>query len=143
MLNQKGNTNGFGNTLLVAQLRLKSVPDKPQIKSNQRAAFWEFHQQIKLKFDMVIIIWLWDPYLFLWHGNKSPTLSSICVKKEFYKFTKDSSLIDWSLDLILFGKWKVCFNQLLDVVWAQGITNAGFSNDKISSYCRHMNNVFI
>ena len=107
---------GFGNTLLVAQLRLKSVLDKPQIKSNQRAALWEFHQQIKLKFDMIIIIWLWDPYLFLWHGNKSPTLSTICVKKEFYKFTKDSSLIDWSLDLILFGKWKAYFNPLVDVV---------------------------
>ena len=80
------------------------------------AALWEFHQQIKLKFDMVIIIWLWDPYLFLWHGNKSPTLHSIWVKKEMYKFTKDSSLIDWRLDLILFGKWKAYFNPLVDVI---------------------------
>ena len=47
---------GFGNTLLVAQLRLKSVLDKPQIKSPQRASLWEFHQQIKLKFNTVIVI---------------------------------------------------------------------------------------
>ena len=101
MLNQKGNRNGFGNTLLVAQLRLKSVPDKPQIKSNQRAAFWEFHQQIKLKFDMVIIIWLWDPYLFLWHGNNSPTLST----KRILQIHKGFKL-DW-LEFRSNTVWKV------------------------------------
>ena len=38
----------FGNTLLVAHLRLKSVLDKPQMKSNDCATLREFHQQIKL-----------------------------------------------------------------------------------------------
>ena len=38
----------YGNTLLVAHLRLKSVLDKPKIKSNDCATLREFHQQIKL-----------------------------------------------------------------------------------------------
>ena len=38
----------FGNTLLVAHLRLKSMLNIPQIKPNDRAVLREFHQQIKL-----------------------------------------------------------------------------------------------
>ena len=48
-------------------------------------------------------------------------MSTTSVKKEFYKFTKDSSLIDGSLNSIIFGKWKACFNPLVDVVATQGI----------------------
>ena len=74
------------------------------------------------KFNVVNIIWLWDPSLFVWHGHKSPT--TISVKKEFYKFTKYSTLIDESLNLMLNNliKWKACFNPLVTLVATRGIT---------------------
>ena len=82
---------------------------------------------------MVTIIWLWDPSLFVWHGHKSPTLSTISVKKEFYKFTKYSSLIDGSLNLLMFNnliKWKACFNPLVDVVATKGIATHDLATKK-------------
>ena len=104
----------FGNTLSVAQLHLKSMFDKPQIKSNQRAVLWEFHQQIKL----INLTWLlsfgYKTHLYFCDRFTKALLCLlyICVKKEFYKFRKDSSLIDGSLDLITLGKWKAYFNPL-------------------------------
>ena len=38
----------FGNTLLVAHLRLKSIFNKLQIEPNDRSTLPEFHQRIKL-----------------------------------------------------------------------------------------------
>ena len=70
-------------------------------------------------------------------------MSTTCVEKECHKFTKDSSLIDESLNLIMFGKWKAYFNPLVDGVATQGISNT--RNEKTarsSSYSGHMNNVF-
>ena len=50
------------------------------------------------------------------------------LRKEFYKFTKDLSLTDGSLNLIMFERWLekqliAYFNPLVDVVAAQEITN--------------------
>ena len=73
---------------------------------------------------MVIIICLWDSSFFVWHGHRSSSLSNVSVKKEFYNFTKYSSLIDGSLNLIMFRnliKCKACFKPLVDVVAMQGI----------------------
>ena len=42
----------------------------------------------------------------------------------------------------MFVKWKAYFNPLVDVVATQGITNICVSKEKISSYDRHMTNVF-
>ena len=52
------------------------------------------------------------------------------VKTEFCQFTKDLSLIDWGLDIIMSGRGKGYFNPFVDVVQFQGITDARFSNKK-------------
>ena len=50
------------------------------------------------------------------------------VRNLFYKFTKDSNLVDSSVNLLIFKKWldgqiKVCFNPLADIVNKQDLCN--------------------
>ena len=54
-------------------------------------------------------------------NKKLIKITDASFKKEFCKFTKDSSLVDGSLNLTMFGKWKAFFNPLVDVVATQGI----------------------
>ena len=72
-------------------------------------------------------------------GYKSPIFSSenltkaihrlpLHLRNRFYKFTKDSNLIDGSVNLLIFEKWlddqiKVCFNPLADIVNKQDLSN--------------------
>ena len=114
----------FGNTLLVSHLSLKSMFNKLQIKANDRSDLREFHQQIKLK-----ITWLSSlGYITLLYSYDSVTKAILRLpfhlRKEFYKHTKDASLTDGTLNLIMFESWldkqlKVYFNPLVEVVATQ------------------------
>ena len=62
------------------------------------------------------------------------------LRKEFYKHTKDASLTDGTLNLIMFESWldkqlKVYFNPLVEVVAIQESPNA-----KKTPMNRHINN---
>ena len=130
----------FGNTLLVSHLRLKSMFNKPQIKANDRSALREFHQQIKLN-----ITWLSSlGYITPLYSYDSVTKAILCLpfhfRKKFYKHTKDASLTDGTLNLIMFESWldrqlKVYFNPLVTVVATQELPNA-----KKSPINCHINN---
>ena len=111
----------------MAQLRLKSTLDKPRIKSNERGALWEFHQQINLNLSS----FGYYTHVYFYEKVTKALLCLLCAKKEFS-----------SLSLIMLVKWEAYFKPLADVVATQGKTNICFSNEKISSYDRHMNNVF-
>ena len=119
----------FRNTLLVSHLRLKSMFKKPQIKANDRSPLLEFCQQIKLN-----ITWLSSlEYITQLYSNNSVTKTILHrpfhLRKEFYKLTKDASLTDGTLNLIMFESWldrqlKVYFNALVEVVATQELPNA-------------------
>ena len=116
--------------------------DKLQIKQNNCATF---HQQIKLN-----LTWL-SPlgYKTLTYSfdtvTKALLLLPYALWEKSYKFKKDSSLIDGSLNLMS-EKWlekhlKVSFKPTVDVAATQDIT---YKKDslKSSSDSRHMNNIF-
>ena len=120
----------FGNPLIVAHSRLCSVFDKAQIKANDKVGLRQFHQQLKCN-----NLWL------LSMGYKSSIFSSENLTKailrlpshlrnQFYKFTKDSNLMDGSVNLLVFETWlddqiKVFFNPLADIVNNQDLANKG------------------
>ena len=136
----------FGNTLLVAHLRFKSRLDKPQIKPNDRALLRELCQQIKLYVTWLASLGYDTPLYSFDTVTKALLCLPYALRKKFYKSTKDSSLVDWSLNLIMFERWlekqlKAYFNQLVDVIATQEITNKK-GNLKSSSDTRHVNNVF-
>ena len=107
--------------LIVAHSSLSSVFDKPQTKVNDKINLRQFHQQLKCNNTWLLSM-----------GYKSPILSSenlikaihrlpLHLRNRFYKFTKDSNLMDGSVNLLIFGKWldgriKLCFNPLADNV---------------------------
>ena len=95
----------FGNNLLVAHLHLKSMLDKPQIKPNDRAALREFHQQIKLNLTWLSSLDYETPLYSYDTVTKALLRLPYALRKEFYKFAKDSSLIDGSLNLIMLERW--------------------------------------
>ena len=111
----------FGSPLLISQFRLKNLLDKPQIRANGTINLRQFHEELKL-----INIWLMSV------GYKVPSFSSENLTKaiirlpdqlrqRFYKFTKESNLIDGSINLVTFEKWledqlKNSFNPLADII---------------------------
>ena len=120
----------FVNPLKVAHSRICSVFDKPQIKANEKVGLRQFHQQLKCSNSWVLSM-----------GYKSPIFSSenltkaiLCLpshlRNQFYKFTKDSNLMDGSVNLLVIDTWlddqiKVCFNALADIVNKQDLANKG------------------
>ena len=79
--------------------------NKPQIKANDRSALQEFHQQIKPN-----ITWLsFLGYITSLYSYNSMTKAILRLpfhlRKEFYKHTKDASLKDGTLNLIMFESW--------------------------------------
>ena len=114
----------FGSPLIVAHSRLCFVFDKVQIKANGKVSLRQFHQQLKCN-----NLWL------LSMGFKSPIFSSenltkAILRNQFYKFTKDSNLLDGSINLLVFETWldnqiKVCFNPIADIVNEQDLANKG------------------
>ena len=110
----------FGNTLLVSHLRLKSMFNKPQIKANDRSALREFHQQIKLNITWLSSLGYITPLYSYDSVTKAILRLPFHLRKEFYKHTKDASLTDGTLNLIMFESWldkqlKVYFNPLVEV----------------------------
>ena len=50
------------------------------------------------------------------------------LRNWFYKFTKDSNLMDGSVNLLIFEEWlddqiKVCFNPLADIINKQALSD--------------------
>ena len=110
----------FGNTLLVSHLRL-SMFNKPQIKANDRSALQEFHQHIKLNITWLSSLGYITPLYSYDRVTKAILRLQFHLRKEFYKHTKNTSLMDSSwLDRQL----KVYFNPLVEVVATQELPNS-------------------
>ena len=87
----------------MAHLRLKSMLGKPQIKPNDRIT--GISPKNKVKFNVVIIIGYETPLYFYETVTKALIRLPFALRKEVYKFTKDSTIIDGSLNLIMFQRW--------------------------------------
>ena len=94
----------FRSPLLISLFRLRNLFDKPQIRTNDRTTLQQFHQELKLT-----ITWLMS------FGYRVPIFSSENLTKaiirlhyqqrqRFYKFTKESNLIDGSVNLVTLEK---------------------------------------
>ena len=111
----------FGSPLLISYFRLKNLFNKPQIRVNDRITLGQFHQELKL-----IISWLMSVgYKVSVFSSKNLTKAIIRLpyqlRQRFYKFTKESNLIDGSVNLVTFEKWlgdqlKTSFNPLADII---------------------------
>ena len=100
------------------------------IKANGKVGLRQFHQQVKCNNSWLLSM-----------GYKSPIFSSEKLTKailrlpshlrnEIYKFTKDSNLMDGSINLLVFETWlddqlKVCWNPPADIVHKQDLANKG------------------
>ena len=84
----------FGNTLLVAHLRLKSVFNEPQIKPSDSLALQEFHEHIKLSITWLLSLGYIIPLYSYDSMSKAIHCLPFHLRKEFYKHTKDASLTD-------------------------------------------------
>ena len=118
----------FGNPLIVAHSRLSSVFDKPQIKANYRISLHQFHQQLKCNNSFLLSIGLKSPIFSSENLTKAIHHLPLHLRNWFYKFTKDSNLMDGSVNLLIFEKWldgqiKVYFNPLADIVNKQDLSN--------------------
>ena len=95
----------FGDTLLVTHLRLKPMFNKPQMKPNNRSALQEFHQQIKLNITWLSLLGYKRALYSYDSVTKTTRRLPFNLRKEFCKDTKDVSLTDGTLNLILFESW--------------------------------------
>ena len=92
----------FGNTLIVAHLCLKSMFNKPQIKSSDRSALQEFHLPIKLNITWLASLGYKTPLYLYESVTKNIPRLLLHLRKIFYKHTKDASSRDDTLNLIMF-----------------------------------------
>ena len=100
----------------------------------------EFHKQIKLNITWLSSVGCKTPVYLYDSVTKTILRLPFHLRKEFYKYTKDASLTDGTLNLIMFGSWlerqlKVYFNPLVEVVATHGTPNA-----KRTSNNRHISN---
>ena len=101
--------------VVVAHLGVKSMFNKPKIKPNDRLALREVHQHIKLNITWLSPLGYKTPIYSYNSVTKAILLLPFHLRKEFYKHTKDASLTDGTLNLIMFESWldtqsKVYFN---------------------------------
>ena len=118
----------FGNPLIVAHSRLSSVFDKPQIKASDIISLRQFRQQLKCNNSWLLSMGYKSPIFSMENLTKAIYCLPLHLRNRFYKFTKDSNLMDGSIHLLIFEKWldgqiKVCFNSIADIANKQDLSN--------------------
>ena len=115
--------SNFGNPLLVATFRMKTLFDKPHINGRDRIALREYHQQLKMNNTWLISMGYETPLLSSDNLTKALMRLPLNLQQDFFKATRDSNLIDGSVNLIVFEKWldqklKTLFNPVADIIAA-------------------------
>ena len=115
--------SNFGNPLLVATFRMKTLFDKPQLNGRDIIALREYHQQLKMNNTRLILMSYKAPLLS--SGNLTEALMRLRfnLKLSLFNATRDSNSIGGSVNLIVFEKWfgkklKTLFNPLADIIAA-------------------------
>ena len=86
--------SNFGNPLLVATFRMKTLFDKPHINGRDRIALREYHQQLKM--NNIWLISMGYETLLLSSDNLTKALIRLPLNLQqyFFKATRDRNLID-------------------------------------------------
>ena len=120
----------FGNTLIVAHSTLCSVFNKAQIEANDKVGLRQFHQQLKCNNSWLLSMGYKSPIFSNENLTKAILRLPSHLRNQFYKFTKDSNLMDGSINLLVFetgldDQIKVSFNPLADIVNKQDLASKG------------------
>ena len=86
--------SNFGNPLLVATFRMKTLFDKPHINGRDRIALREYHQQLKMNNIWLISMGYETPLLSSDNLTKALMRLPLNLQQYFFKATRDRNLID-------------------------------------------------
>ena len=114
----------FGNLIIVAHLRMKSLFEFPLIKANDRIALRNCHLKLK-----ITITWFQSiAYNVPIKSSENLAKALIClphsIRNEFYKATRNFALLDGDVDLTSLEKWlehrlKSFFNPIASIIAAR------------------------
>ena len=111
----------FGNPLLVSHAKLKLLFDQPQIKGADRMSLRRFHQHLKINNTRLLSMGYDTPILSSENLTKAILRLPTFLRREFFKATGDSNMLDGSVNLITLEKWlneklKSMFNPPADII---------------------------
>ena len=111
----------FGNPVLVSHAKLKLLFDQPQIKGADRMSLHRFHQHLKINNTWLLSMSYDTPILSKENLTKAILRLPTFLRREFFKTTGDSNMLDGSANLNTLEKWlneklKSVFNPLADVI---------------------------
>ena len=111
----------FGNPVLVSHAKLKLLFDQPQIKGADRMSLRRFHQHLKINNTWLLSMSYDTPILSKENLTKAILRLPTFLRREFFKTTGDSNMLDGSANLNTLEKWlneklKSVFNPLADVI---------------------------
>ena len=123
-----------GNPLLVATFRVKTLFDKSHINGRDTIVLREYHQQLKINNIWLISMGYETPLLSSDNLTKALMRLPFSLQQDFFKATRDSNLIDGSVNLIVFEKWldkklKTLFNPVADIITANDTPPKRPTND--------------
>ena len=88
----------FVSLLLTSHFRLKNLFDKPQIQANDRITLRQFHQELKLTITWLMSVGYKVPIFSSDNLTKAIIWLPYQLRQRFYKFTKESNLINGSIN---------------------------------------------
>ena len=94
----------FGNPLLVSHAKLKLLFDQPQIKGVDRMSLRRFHQHLKINNTWLLSMGYDTPILSNENLTKVILRLPTFLRREFFKATGDSNMLDGSVNLITLEK---------------------------------------
>ena len=86
--------SNFGNQLLIATFRMKTLFDKPHINGRDRIALRQYHQQLKMNNIWLISMGYETPLLSSDNLTKALMRLPLNLQQYFFKATRDNNLID-------------------------------------------------
>ena len=99
--------SNFGNPLLVATFRMKTLFDKPRINERDIIALREYHQQLKMNNTWLISMGYETPLLSSDNLTKALMRLPITLQSDFFKSTRDINSIDGSVNVQKIVRYKI------------------------------------
>ena len=106
---------------MISHFRLTNLFDKAEIRANDRITLRQFHQELKLTNTCLMSVGYKVPNFSSENLTKAIIRLPYQLRQRFYKFTKQSNLIDGGVNLVIFEKrledqLKTSCNLLADII---------------------------
>ena len=95
----------FGNPFLISHANLKLLFDQPKIKSADSISLRGFHQQLKINNAWLLSVGYCTPILSNDNLTKAIMRLPSFLRRDFFKATKNSNMLDGSVNLITLENW--------------------------------------